>query len=123
MVLREALTTFAAISCPPDRTNRLNILSSSRDHPWLLQNIRNTSIISTLYGDTPSGDHEQLTSLLFLIVYALLCRYSNAFATQYFIIITTKGDLPLYASALTAIAPSMEEYGLCVFSRVLVAPQ
>jgi hypothetical protein len=123
IVLLEAVATFAAISYTPDRTNRLNILSSSRDHPWLLQNIRNTSIISTLYEDTPSDDYEQLTSLLFLIVYALLYRRSYALAVQYITIVIAKGDLPLYASALTAIAPSMERYGLCVISWMLVAPQ
>jgi hypothetical protein len=75
-----------------------------------------------LYEGTPSDDHEQLTSLLFLIVYALLYRESHALAVQYFNMITAKGDLPLYASALTAIAPSITESGLSVISWMLVAP-
>jgi hypothetical protein len=123
IVLLEAVATFAAISCTPDRTNRRDILSSSRDHPWLLPNIRNTNVISTLYEDTPSDDHEQLTSLLFLIVHALIYRESHALAVQYFTIITANGDLPLYASALIAIAPSVTESGLCAISWMLVAPQ
>jgi hypothetical protein len=123
IVLLEAVATFAAISCTSDRTNRLTILSSSRDHPWLLLNIRNTNLISRLYEEPPSDDYEQLTSLLFLIVYALIYRDSNALAVQYFRIITAKGDLPLYTSALTAIAPSMTDRGLSTISWMLVAPQ
>jgi hypothetical protein len=123
IVILEAVATFSVISCTPDRTNRLNILSSSREHPWLLPNIRNPNLISTLYEHTPSDDHEQLTSLLFLIVYALMYTESYALAVQYFTTITSKGDLPLYASALTAIAPSMTEGGLCAILRMLVAPQ
>jgi hypothetical protein len=123
IVLLEAVATFAAISYYPDRTNRLKILSSSRDYPWLLPNIRNTSLISIMYEGTPSGNHEQLTSLLFLIVHALIYRDSNALAVQYFRIITAKGDLPLYAFSLTAIAPSMTESGLSTLSWMLVAPQ
>jgi len=120
MVLLEAVATLAAISCASDRANRLNILSSSRDHPWLLLNIRNANLISTIYGRTPPHNHKQLTSLLFLIVHALLCRESYALVAQYFTNITAKGDLPLYASALTAIAPSLTESGLCVIGRALV---
>jgi len=121
MVLLEAVATLAAISCASDRANRRNILSSSRDHPWLLLNIRNTNLISTLYKRTPPDDHKQLTSLLFLIVYALLYRESYALAAQYFTIITAKGDLPLYASALTAIAPSMTKLGLFSIGSALAA--
>ena len=55
LALLEAVVTLAAISCSPDRANRLNILSSSRDHPWLLRNIRNTDLIGTLYEGTRSS--------------------------------------------------------------------
>jgi hypothetical protein len=123
IVLLEAVATFAAVSCTPDIANRLNILSNSRHHPWLLPSIRNTNLISTLYEDTPSWVHERLTSLLFLIVYALIVRGSYALAVQYFTIITAKGDLPLYASALIAIAPSMTERGLSAITQMLVAPR
>jgi len=123
IVLLEAVVTLAAISCTSDSANRLNILSSSRDNPWLLLNIRNTNLISTLYEGTPPDDHKQLTSLFFLVVYAFINRQSYTLAVQYFTIITAKGDLPLYASALTAIAPSMTKRGLSAIGRALVAPR
>ena len=122
IVLLEAVVTLSAISCSPDRATRLNILSNSRDHPWLLLNIRNTNLISTLYEGTHSNDHKQLTSLLFLIVCALMYRESYDLAVQYFTIITAKGDLPLNASALTAIAPAITDIGLSAIGRMLVAP-
>jgi len=120
IVLLEAVVTLAAISCTEERANRLDILSSSRDHPWLLLNIRNTSLISTLYERTPPDDHKQLASLLFLVVCALMYRESYALAVQYFTIITSKGGLHLYASALTAIAPSMTELGILVIGKAVV---
>ena len=123
IVLLDAVVTFAAISCSPGRANRLNILSSSRNYPWLLLNIRNTNLIHTLYEGTPSDKRKQLTSLLFLIVYGLIYRGSYDLAVGYFTIITEKGGLPLYASALTAIAPSMTETGLFNMGKMLVAPQ
>ena len=123
IVLLDAMVTFAAISCSPERANRLSILSRSRDYPWLLLNIRNTNLIRTLYEGTPSDNHRQLTSLLFLIVYGLIYRRSYALAIEYFTIITAKGDLPFYASALTAIAPAMRERSLAIMGKMLVAPQ
>ena len=121
IVLLEAVVTLAAISCTSDNANQLSILSSSRDHPWLLLNIRNTNLISSLYESTHRNDHKRLTSLLFLIVYALMHRESYALAAQYFTTITARGDLPLYASALTAIAPSMTERGLYAIGRAIIA--
>ena len=123
IALLEAVVTLAAISCSPDRANRLDILSNSRDHPWLLLNIRNTNLISTLYEGTPPDDHKQLTSLLFLIVYALIYRGSYSLALQYFTVIMEKGDLPFHASALAAIAPAMTDDGLSAIANALVAPQ
>ena len=123
IVLLEAVVTFAAISCSRDYSHELNILPSIRDHPWLLQNIRNTDIISTLYEGTHPEDHKRLTSMLFLIVYALIYRNSFALAIQYSTIITAERDLSLYASALTAIAPAMTDFGLYAISRILMAQQ
>jgi len=123
IVLLEAVVTFAALSGSKDGADRRNILSSSRDHPWLLLNIRNTNLISTLYEDTYPDEQKGLTSLLFLIVYALVYRNSYDLAYQYFNIITAKGDLFFHASALTAIAPSMTKTGLSAIGRMLVAPQ
>ena len=123
IVLLEAVVTLAAISCSPDGANRLNILSNSRDRPWLLLNLRNTNLLSTLYERTPSEHHTHLTSLLFLIVYAFIYRGSYSLAVQYITIITSKGDLPLCASALTAVAPAMTDDGLSAIGKMLVAPR
>jgi hypothetical protein len=123
IVLLESVMTLAAVSCSPDRANRLNILTRSREYPWLLLNIRNTNIISALYEDTPSDYHKQIVSLLFLVLYALICRGSYPLAVQYFMAITEKGYLPLYTSALVSIAPSVSDDGLSAIGRMLVAPQ
>ena len=61
--------------------------------------------------------------MLFLIIYGLIYRESYALATEYFTIITEKGDLPFYASALTAIAPSISDLGLSAMGNMLVAPR
>jgi len=123
IVLLEAVVTLAAISCSPDKAHRLNILTNSREHPWLLLNIRNPNLISTLFEGTPSNHHKQLISLLFLILYALIYRESCPLAVQYFTIITAMGNFPLYTSALSAIAPSMSDAGLSTIVRMLVTPR
>ena len=123
IILLEAVVTLAATSCSPDKANRRNILTSSHKHPWLLLNIRNPDHIDVLFEGTPPDCHKQLTSLLFLVVYALIYRRSYPLAVQYFTIITAKRDLPLYASALTAIAPVMMHAGLSAVGRMLVAPR
>jgi len=123
IVLLDAVVTLAATSCSPDRAYQLNILTNSRQHPWLLLNLRNPDHISKLLEDAPDGCHEQLISLLFLVLYALMRRNSIPLAVQYLTIITAKGDLPLYASALTAIAPSVRDDTLNTFVRLLLASQ
>ena len=123
IVLLEAVLTLAAISCSPNKPYWLNNLTSSHERPWLLLNIRNPSLVCALFGGTPSNYHKQLISLLFLVVYALLYRKSYPLAVQYFILTTAKGDLPLYISALTAIAPSISDHGLSAIGIMLVAPQ
>jgi hypothetical protein len=129
IVMLEAVVTLAAISCSPDMANRLHILTSGREHPWLLLNIRNPALFGKWFEDPSPYCHKQLISLLFLVVYALMHRGSYPLAVQYFTIITAKGDLshlpylPLYASALTAIAPSISYDGLSIIGRMLVAPQ
>ena len=117
------MVTLAAITYSPVRASRLNILTSSREHPWLLLNIRNPNLIVTWFERTPPNYHKQLASLLFLIVYGLVHRYSIHLAVQYFTIITERGDLPLHTSALTAIAPAMRDDGLSTIAKMLVAPQ
>ena len=117
----ESVVTLAAISCSPDRGNQSNILTSSREHPWLLLNMRNPALFNNWFEDMPSNCHESLISLLFLVVYALIDRRSYPLAVEYFTIITAKGDLLLHTSALTAVAPAMRSNGLTVIGRMLMA--
>jgi hypothetical protein len=122
IALLESVVTFAAISCSPDQANQLRILANSHRCELSLLNIGNHNFITTLFQYTPSNYHKQLISLLFLIVYALICRKSHR-AVHYFTIITAKGDLTLYTSALTAIAPAMRGLGLSAIARMLVTPR
>jgi len=119
----EAVVTLAAVSCSPEHANRLQILTSSREHPWLLRNIRNPALFTNWFEDIPSDHHKQLICLLFLVTQALIWRESYSLAAQYITVITAKGDLPLYSSALTAIATAMAENITSGIIRMLVAPQ
>jgi len=118
-VLLEAVVTLAAISCSPDEANRSNIINSSREHLYLLLNIRNPALFGNWFEDTPSDCHKSLISVLFLVVHALLDRGSYPLAEQYFAIITAKGDFPLYTSALTAVAPAIGDPGVLAIGRLL----
>ena len=122
-IILEAVVTLAAISCSPEEANRLNILNTSREHPWLLPNLRNPALFSKWLEDNPSNSHKQLISLLFLILFALIERGSYPLAVQYFTVITANGDLSIYTSALTAIAPSMYDRAVCTIGMMLVTPQ
>jgi len=119
----EAVVTLAAMSCSPEYVNRLHILTSSREYPWLLRNTRNPALFANWFEDTPSDYHKRFISLLFLVIYLLIHKGSYPLAVQYLTVITAKGNLPLYTSALTAIAPSIGDYLLSAIIRMLVAPQ
>jgi len=121
--LLEAVVTLAAMSCSPEHSNRLHILTSSREYPWLLRNLRNPALFATWFQDIPSDHHNQFISLLFLVTHALIRGGSYPLAVQYLSVITAKGDLPLYTSTLTAIAPVTGATTLATISRLLVAPQ
>jgi hypothetical protein len=123
IVLLEAVVTLAAVSCSPDKANRRKILTNSRQGLRHRMNMRNPNLIITLLERAPSDHHKKLMSLLFLVVYALIKTYEYSLAVQYFTLITAKGDLHLYTSALTAIAPSINDRGLSAIGRVLVAPR
>jgi hypothetical protein len=123
IVLLEAVVTLAAMSCSPQYFNEYHTLTSSHKSPWLLQNVRNPALFANWDKDTPSDHHEQLISLLFLVIYVLIYQGLYPLAVQYLTVITAKGDLSLYTSALTAIAPDMRDNELFVISRMLVAPQ
>jgi len=123
IVLLEAVVTLAAMSCSPDMAYRLKILTRNREHPWLLVNLRNPCLISTMFEGTHSSHHKQLTSFLFMVVYALMRRGSYPLANQYLNFITAEGDLPLYISALTSVALSMNEYVVSAIGRTLLVPR
>jgi hypothetical protein len=122
IVLLEAVVTLAAMSCSP-HPNRLHILTSSREHPWLLQNVRNPALFANWFEDTPSDYHKQLISLLFLVVSHCIRLRSSPLAVQYLTVITSNGDFTLYTSALTAIAPVLSDDVLFAIGRTLVMPQ
>src|SRR5258706_7186009 len=119
--LLEAVVTLAAMSLCPEDANRLHILTRSREHPWLFLNVRNPGLFANWFHGIPSDYHKQLISLLFLVVYALICRRSYPLAIQYFTVITEKGELPVYTSAFTAIAPAMRNRGLSVIGRLILS--
>ena len=123
IVLLEAVVTLAAMSCSPENANRLHILTRSREHPWLFLNARNPALFANWFEDIPSDYHKEFISLLFLVVHAFICRNSYPLAVQYFTVITAKGDVPLYTSALTAVAPAMTNFGVSAIGRMIVAPQ
>ena len=123
IVLLEAVITLAAISCSPGRANRLYILTNGREHPWLLRNVRNPALFANWFEDTPPDHHKQLISLLLLLIHVLIRRGSYPLANRYLAVVTGQGDLHLYTSALTAIAPTIEDASLFAISRVLVAHQ
>ena len=61
--------------------------------------------------------------MLFLVAYAFISDWSYSISIEYLTVITSKGDLPLYTSALTAIAPTMSDNVLSAISRMLVVPR
>ena len=122
IALLELVMTLAAMSCSPGVNDRLHILTSSRKHPWLLQNIRNPSLFANWFEDTPPEYHKQLISLLLLVTNAFILRGSYTLAVQYLTVITSKGDLPFYTSSLIGIAPTMSGNILSAICTILVAP-
>ena len=123
IVLLEAVITLAAMACSPEWAYRFHILTSSREHPWLLRNVRNPALFADWFEDAPSDHHKQLISLLFLVIHLLRSRESYPLALQYLAVVTAKGDLPLYISALTSIAPTIGDDSLSAISRMLIAPR
>ena len=123
LILLEPVVTLAAMSCSPESANRSHILNSSRERPFLLRNVRKPTLFANWFEDTPSEYHKQLISLLLLVTYVFILRGSYPVADQYLMIIIAQGNLPLYTSALTAVAPAMRENILSAISRMLVVPR
>ena len=123
LLLLERAVTLASMSCAPEIANRLQILTSSHERPFLLRNVRNPALFANWFEDIPSGYHKQLISLLLLVTYTFIHRGSYPLADHYLTVITAQGNLPLYTSALTAVAPAMRENILSAISRMLVVPR
>jgi hypothetical protein len=117
----EAVVTFAALLFSKDQSYQRKILARSRQHPWLLPNLRNPALISRLVENADSRYHEQLISLLFLVHYYLKSSGSGILATQYFTIIAAKGGLSLHFSSLVKVAPAMPPFDIFRIVGSLVA--
>ena len=118
-VVTLAVTTSSSLYWDDRRWTTTN----SHERPWLLLNIRNPALVGEWFERVPSEYHKEFISILFLVVYALICRNSIPLASHYFTIIKAKGGLPLCASALAAIAPSISNRGLSAIARALLAPR
>ena len=123
IALLDAVVTLLAVSWSADPVYWQETLPNSRKYPWLLLNLRNPEVISGMIQGARPGCHKQLISLLFLVLYGLICRGSTLLAVQYFDVITAKGHFPLYASALVAVAPALGDHGPLTIGRMLVAPR
>ena len=116
--LLETVITLVTISKSYSSTFKQDTLNRSRQHPWLLANLRNPGQISNLMEDPPSSCHKELISLLFLILCGLMGRGSHRLVSQYVGIITAKSDFTICASALTAIAPFLSHSELRDLARI-----
>ena len=98
----------------------LGSLVSCIRHPWSLWNIQNPG----LFGNGSSLAEITRNSVpYFMVIYAPIYRGSILLATKYYITLSERGDSSLYASALAVIAPSMNDSGLFLVTRMLLAPR
>ena len=116
--LLETVVTLVAISKSESTAYKQDALSRSRQHPWLLPNLRNPRWITSLMEGPPSGCHKEVTSLLFLVLYGLIMRRSYRLVSEYVGIIAEKSDFTLCSSALTAVAPFMSDYALYYLAEI-----
>ena len=123
IILIESVVTLVAISCSSNEAYQREILTNSHQHPWLLLNLRNPELIRGTIEKINRSCHNELLSLLFLVLYALFLRRSKTLATSYLAIITAKCDFRFCASALTAIAPALGDDGFSAIGGLLLAPQ
>ena len=123
IMLLEAVVTLVAISCTSSETYQEKTLTNSHQHPWLLLNLRDPTVISGMIDNINHGSQKELISLLFLVLYGLSLRGSKDLAVQYFAIIIAKWDFALCASALVVIAPALGDDAFFAFGVWLLAPQ
>ena len=122
-IILEAVVTFAALLFSNDQSYQRKVLARSRQHPWLLPNLRSPELISRFLENADSRYHRQIISLLFLVYYYLKSSGSGILATQYLTIITAKGGLPLHLSSLVTIAPAIPPSDILRIVGFLVATQ
>ena len=122
-IIFEAVVTFAALLFSKNQSYQREILARSRQHPWLLPNIRDPALISRMFEDADSRYHTQLISLLFLVYHYLKSSGSGILAARYFTIIAAKGDLSLHFSSLVMVAPAMPPSDIFRIVGFLVATQ
>ena len=123
VMLLEAVVTLVAISCSSNETYQMKTLTNSHQYPWLLLNLRNLDLIRRMRDGVYYRYHEELISILLLVVYALTLVGSETLAEQYLAIITAKTDFASCASALTTIAPALGDNGFQAIGEMLLSPQ
>ena len=123
IMLIEAVVTLAAISCSSNEAYQMKTLTDSHQHPWLLLNLRNLELISRMIENLDHPFRKELTSLLFIVLYALIQRGSKDLAAQYLAIITEGADFLFCASALVSIAPALGDGGFHGIGELLLAPR
>ncbi len=122
-IILEAVVTFAALLFSNDQSYQRRILARSRQHPWLLPNLRNPALISRFLEGADARYHRQIISLLFLVYYYLKSSGSGILAAQYLTIITSKGSLSLHLSSLVTVAPAMPPSAILRIVGFLIATQ
>ena len=122
-MILEAVVTFVALLFSNDQSYQRKILARSRQHPWLLPNIRNPALISRLLEGADSRYHKPIISLLLLVYSYLKSSGSGILAAQYLTVITAKGGLSLHLSSLVTVAPAMLASDLLRIMGFLVATQ
>lgn len=90
----EAVITFAAISYSEAETDQIQILSNSRQYPWLLQNLRNTGLISMMTDVTDWSPGAYFTSFPDRLC-PQFARLGNLSSTVYLYDHRKRGFLPL----------------------------
>ena len=117
--LLETVITLVTVSKSDSTAHKKNTLINSRQHPWLLSNIRDPGCISSLMEGPPHTCHKELISLLFIVLYGFMAQGSYLLIDQYVSIIAANTDFTLCASALTAVAPSISD-GLIHLGGILL---
>ena len=123
IMLIEAVVTLAAISCSSNETYQRKMLANSHQHPWLLLNLRDPEVISSMIENINDSSRKELISLLLLVIHGLSLWGSKALAVQYLAIIRAKRDFLLCASILVGIPPALANDVFFAIGGSLRVPQ